>query len=248
MENQSATIGTLAGALAKAQGEMKAAVKDSANPFFKSSYADLAAVWDACREPLSKNGLAVIQTTETMDDLVIVFTTLAHSSGEWVRGALALRPTKSDPQGFGSAITYGRRYGLMGIAGIAPEEDDGNAAPAHPPTPVQSSQKRLPLSPTKALEAEAAKVRAEKAKATLDQAQIKHIYALADEFKVPAEAAKEFLSSIGYAKLADVKREDFDRVCKWFSSTPPPVDPVTGDLPFPDVDIDDTTDNGNDLP
>jgi hypothetical protein len=127
-EQASASIGALAAALAKAQGAMNGAKKDAKNPFFKSQYADLASVWDACRAPLSANGLAVIQTTGGQAGAVEVITTLAHTSGEWIRGVLALHPVKADPQGIGSAITYARRYALAAIVGIAPEDDDGNAA------------------------------------------------------------------------------------------------------------------------
>jgi len=127
--NKSETIGKLAEALSKAQGMMKGAVKDSENPFFRAAYADLASVWDACREPLSKCGLSVTQTTRIADngDPVII-TTLLHSSGEWMSGELLVKPVKNDPQSVGSAITYGRRYALSAIVGIAPEDDDGEKA------------------------------------------------------------------------------------------------------------------------
>src|SRR5687767_5753822 len=95
----SPNIGSLASALAAAQGDITGALKDSSNPFFKSKYADLAACWDACRGPLSKNNLAVIQTTEENPEAVTVVTTLAHASGEWISGTLTMRPTKNDPQG-----------------------------------------------------------------------------------------------------------------------------------------------------
>lgn len=128
---KSETIGELAKALAKAQGAMVGAVKDQANPFFKSKYADLASVWDACRKPLADNGLSVVQTEEFFfdnPDLVCVSTILMHESGEWIRGILAVKPVKSDPQAVGSAITYLRRYSLQSMVGVAPEDDDGNAA------------------------------------------------------------------------------------------------------------------------
>ena len=121
-------INELATALAKAQGDIKGAVKDSSNPFFKSSYADLSSVWNACREALSKNGLAVIQTCSMSEHGVTVSTRLAHASGQWVEDDLTLMPVKPDPQGVGSTITYARRYALASIAGVAPEDDDGNAA------------------------------------------------------------------------------------------------------------------------
>jgi hypothetical protein len=128
MSEQSEQIGELAAALAVAQGKITGALKDSANPFFKSKYADLASVWDACRGPLSDNGIAVIQTTDVDDQGVVVVTTLAHKSGQWMRGKLRLMPKDSTPQGFGSAITYGRRYGLAAIVGVAQVDDDANAA------------------------------------------------------------------------------------------------------------------------
>lgn len=121
-------IGDLAGALSKAQREIKGAVKDSQNPFFKSSYADLTSVWNACREALTSNSLAVIQTCSMGEHGVTVSTRLVHASGQWVEDDLTVMPTKVDPQGIGSAITYLRRYTLAAITGVAPEDDDGNAA------------------------------------------------------------------------------------------------------------------------
>lgn len=121
-------INELAAALAKAQSKITGALKDSANPFFKSKYADLASCWDAARDHLTSNGLSVIQTASATDGAVCITTMLAHSSGQWVRDTLALQPVKSDPQGIGSCITYGRRYGFAAIAGIAQVDDDGNAA------------------------------------------------------------------------------------------------------------------------
>lgn len=125
---QSESIKELAGALSKAQGSMESAKKDTANPYFKSAYADLASVWTACREALTANGLAVAQTTKPSQDGVTVVTTLIHSSGEWMRGELFIKPVKNDPQGIGSAITYARRYALAAMVGVAPEDDDGEGA------------------------------------------------------------------------------------------------------------------------
>lgn len=126
---QSETIGKIAEALSKAQGQMKGAVKDSTNPFFKQKYADLASVWEACREPLSKNNLSVTQTTRITDaGEPVIITTLMHSSGEWISGELLVKPIKTDPQSIGSAITYGRRYALSAMVGIAPEDDDAESA------------------------------------------------------------------------------------------------------------------------
>lgn len=128
------SIKELAAALAKAQASMVGAKKDTANTFFKSKYADLASCWDAARAALPPNGLCVIQTTRASEkEEVVVITTLAHESGEWISGELSLPVNKADAQGYGSALTYGRRYGLCAIVGIAPEDDDGNAATAARP-------------------------------------------------------------------------------------------------------------------
>jgi len=121
-------INELATALSKAQAMMTGAKKDSSNPYFKSKYADLAAVIDASREPLSSHGLAVIQTTAGNNDYIDLITTLVHTSGQWMQGRLIMRPTKNDPQGYGSAMTYARRYAYAAIVGLAQVDDDGNEA------------------------------------------------------------------------------------------------------------------------
>ncbi len=125
----SATQGALFTALSAAQAVMTGAKKDSENPHFRSKYSDLASVWDACREPLTRNGFCVIQPVTSMSTTSVTVTTmLAHKSGEWIACDLTLTSDKATPQGIGSAITYARRYGLSAMAGIAPEDDDGNAA------------------------------------------------------------------------------------------------------------------------
>ena len=126
---QSDTITDLAAALSKAQGEVEGAKKDSANPHFKSKYADLESVWAACRDALTGNGLAVLQSPGlTVDGVMHMTTQLTHSSGQWIRGEMSLPLSKVDPQGAGSALTYMRRYALSAFVGVAPEDDDGNAA------------------------------------------------------------------------------------------------------------------------
>lgn len=128
--NKSESIKELATALAKAQGEMKGAIKDASNPFFKSKYADLASVVEAIRAAFSKYGLSYSQGSEPSEkNEVRVETIIMHSSGEWLsNGILSLPVSKADAQGFGSALTYARRYSLSAAVGVAPEDDDGNAA------------------------------------------------------------------------------------------------------------------------
>lgn len=122
-------IGNIAKALARAQGQIRGALKDSSNPFFKSTYADLASVWEACRKPLSDNELAVVQPIDMIDGSMYLKTILMHSSGETIEGRMIMQLSdKATAQQVGSLITYYRRYGLAAMVGVAPEDDDGNAA------------------------------------------------------------------------------------------------------------------------
>lgn len=127
--NKSESIGKLAKSLALVQASLAPAKRDSTNPFFNSTYADLSSVWESCRELLAKHGLSVIQGNSIgANNTVIVETILAHESGQWIQSELCMPLAKNDPQGVGSAITYGRRYGLAAIVGIVADDDDGNAA------------------------------------------------------------------------------------------------------------------------
>ena len=126
--NQSESIAALAAALSKAQASITGALKDSANPFFKSKYADLASCWDACRKPLTDNGLAVIQTIEAGEGRAVLVTTLCHASGEWIKSYCPILTKDDSPQGQGSGITYARRYALAAMVGLAQIDDDAEAA------------------------------------------------------------------------------------------------------------------------
>jgi hypothetical protein len=125
---RSACIGRIAAAMAKAQGTMKGALKDSANPFFKSKYADLASVWADCRQPLSDNEIAVFQLPATEGRKVSITTLLAHPSDQWIENQLEMESKDASPQGVGSAITYARRYALAAMVGAYQIDDDGEQA------------------------------------------------------------------------------------------------------------------------
>jgi hypothetical protein len=207
----SENIAEISAALAKAQGAIEGASKGKVNPAFKSKYADLAAVWDACREPLSTNGIAVLQIpTETPDGLVLT-TMITHSSGQWFRSSYPVRPVQATPQGLGSALTYSRRYSLMAMVGIAPEDDDGEAAMGRAPqqpTNIQQVPQR-PAPPAydaekqdKALRGSQERTAAEIKKAiaassTLEElkngftASFKLISALPEDLKAEVSAAKD---------------------------------------------------------
>jgi hypothetical protein len=126
-------------ALVKAQSTMSGAKKDALNPHFKSKYADLAAVWDAIREPLTSNGLCLLQELHPCESGVLLEVTLAHTSGEW-RSSTAYFPVEAgkinNPQAMMSTLTYARRGQIMALMSVCPEDDDGNAgATAKAPPP-----------------------------------------------------------------------------------------------------------------
>lgn len=126
-------IAELACALSAAQGEIEDAVKDGDNPHLGNRYATLSSIWAAIRAPLSKQGLSILQPTVAPEPgAVSVKTVLLHASGQYVSSVLTLpvRDAKglTDTQVYGSALSYARRYGLMALIGVCPDEDDGNAA------------------------------------------------------------------------------------------------------------------------
>lgn len=130
---RSPQCGELFAALAKAQAQVKNAVRDSTNPHFRSKYSDLTSVKEACWEALTANGIAPVQMPiNGAGTSVGVVTLLGHSSGQWIESTIFVAPGRFDAQGVGSIITYLRRYALAAMAGVAPEDDDGNAAVAAP--------------------------------------------------------------------------------------------------------------------
>jgi len=124
----------IASALVKAQRGFAPALKTSTNPHFRSKYVDLAGCVEAVVDSLNAAGIALIQRTSQDDTGVTVETVFVHESGEMLEcGKLHVPAAKQDPQGYGSALTYARRYSLMAACGIAPEDDDGNAASRQAP-------------------------------------------------------------------------------------------------------------------
>jgi hypothetical protein len=145
----------LAKALVTAQAAMSHAAKDSKNPHFKSAYSSLASVIDAVRPALSANGLAFVQKLHTIDGGVAVETVLIHESGQEMScGTLFIPASKQDAQGYGSAISYAKRYSLQSALGIASEDDDGNSAVKSAPVKVEKP-KGIELDHTVALMASA---------------------------------------------------------------------------------------------
>lgn len=125
MYKMSEQINEIMGALSKAQKTIQNASKNAQNPHFRSKYADLSEVLNASREPLSENGLAVVQTVDEIEGRYYLITTLGHASGQFLQSRLPLIMSKNDMQGLGSAISYARRYALSAMIGISQEDDDG---------------------------------------------------------------------------------------------------------------------------
>jgi len=196
---KSPTIGALAAALAKAQKHIKGALKDSTNPFYKSSYADLASVQDAIRDPLSDNELAVVQGASSEAARVTVTTLIAHSSGEWISSSLSATAKDESPQSLGSCVSYLRRYGISSLVGVAQVDDDGESAQHRP------AQKY----PVKGVEA---------AKEMLTT----HAHALDDRRKalwnrllalaMPAGAAAEWVRTNRISRGGDLTVADFEKL------------------------------------
>lgn len=136
----------IASALVKAQRNFAPALKTSTNPHFRSKYADLSACVEAVIDALNEAGIALVQRCHECENGVVVETVFLHESGEMIdAGRLHVPASKSDPQGYGSALTYARRYSLMAACGIAPEDDDGNAA-SNPARPASAPSKPSGLS------------------------------------------------------------------------------------------------------
>lgn len=128
MMNTEHATPALFAALAKAQAEIENAAKNAANPHFRSRYADLAEVLNTVRPVFAKHGLSIVQSTGFDGSLVSVTTLVGHAEGGFITSTASCVPAKTDAQGIGSATTYLRRYSLAAMAGVAQEDDDGNAA------------------------------------------------------------------------------------------------------------------------
>jgi len=185
------TINQIAAAVIAAQGELGAAKKTADNPFYKTKYADLAGVVETARPVLTRHGLGVVQSADCDGELAVVETLLVHTSGEWLKSRTVLKPTKADPQGMGSAVTYARRYAYMAIIGMAAEDDDGNAASQ--PVNRQAPAVSRPHNRTNEVQMEAKR---------------KAYFAQAAKIGVDGETAKETVKSMfGLEHFADANLE-----------------------------------------
>lgn len=221
---QSETIGKLAEALAKAQAVIENAKKESDNPFFKSKYADLSSIWEACRKPLTDNGLSIVQSPVFLTehpDMVGLDTRLCHSSGEWLEGRIVMKPVKSDPQSYGSCLTYLRRYSLQSFISICAEvDDDGNAATGKKTNTKHEGTKQpndIPDTIGQPPEENSpqANVASQNAKSVLiSDKQRKRFYAIAKESGKTDDEIKTFLREItGSESTRDIQNGIYDYLC-----------------------------------
>lgn len=219
MQYHSENLNEIFTALSKAQSIMGGAFKDSNNPFYNSKYADLSAVWNACREPLSRNGLTVLQTTQFNDQGVLCLVTiLGHSSGQWIKSELPIKVSENATeinkygkevkvnalQKLGSCLTYLRRYSLSAVTGVAPDEDDdGNRMNGEDITLKKEVAKPEPISASTTAKAYT--------KLSKEQAD-KLNKIISSDYK--DDLLKYFGNKVGAKCIEDIPQVNFDAVYK----------------------------------
>lgn len=207
---RSESIGAIGAALAKAQADIKPAIKDAKNPHFNNSYADLSSVWEACRVNLTANGIAVVQSPEATDAAVSITTLLVHTSGEWISGTLTLKARDASPQSVGSAITYGRRYGLASMVGVAPDDDDaetaqGRGKPVAKPT---AAPRAMPASASVPVAPAALPPH------VITEDQRKRLYAIANKHEWRDGDMKTLLGKFGFASSKDITVDRYEAIVR----------------------------------
>lgn len=199
----------IAKALAAAQSEMKPAIRNKSNPFFKSSYADLESVCDACLHVLNKHGICVTQTTAPLDNGIALETTLIHASGQWISSVYPVHPAKNDAQSLGSAFKYARRYALSGIACVSESDDDGEEAMDR--NAAEAPIKQQPKSPAKGLDNGPTRV---------TPAQIALLMATANQKNWTEEDIKDYLGKIGLQSRSELNYFQFQKLLESMQKFP----------------------------
>lgn len=203
------SITNLATALAKAQAEIRPAIFDSTNPHFRSKYASLTAVMEACRDALSKNQIAVVQGASVVDGAVVVNTLLLHASGEYISDELSMPFAQATPQQIGSSLSYCRRYSLASLVGITADDDDAEAAMTKPQNQGQGF-KDVQVTPVKEQDKPSisntpeVKTKESKAKRASNRAAlIREIFQTSTEYGMNITALKEFISKVTGKSIAE---------------------------------------------
>ncbi len=206
-------------AFVQGQKATEAVKKAASNPAFKSKYADLSEVVEATVPALNSAGIGVIQAPEFDGEMVSVTTIFIHESGSSLTGVLKLRPSKADPQGVGSAITYARRYSLLAMTGAAPEDDDGNAASG--PRQDRRTEPAATSSPSAA-----AQFAADQLRQTKTRDEFTHFW------NTQKEGLREQLSDGDYAHVIAVMKAEAKRFADQPAEKPADDDSFPGDTPF----------------
>jgi hypothetical protein len=241
----SESIKELATALSKAQGELDKAKKSSKNPHFRSTYASLEEVIDACREALSSNGLSVVQSVGSAEDFHPTLTTvLLHSSGEYLENTVRLPVTKPGPQELGSCLTYLKRYSLAALVGVADSDDDAETAEgrvrqaqsAHPtqvPGQLPKAQPKPITDDFQAPSTTAAEVYRAPAgnyvPKGLSQKQVDRMYAIAKKSKWSVQLVQSEVKKKYNKQPMDLSRKEYDEAVDFFQMT---VCPESGETPW----------------
>lgn len=220
---QSEKVDLIVKALIKAKSQIEPVEKNKVNPFFGSKYSTLDAVEAAVRSPLSLNGLAITQTTAVVAGQAVLETTLWHESGQWISGQYPLNPTKNDPQGLGSAMTYARRYTLSAILGlVSDEDDDGAAASVAHQTKVHKETAAAPTQ--RAAPANGGKV--------ITDAQGRRLYALWKNAHRQDDEVKAWIKAkYGFATTRDITSDKYEEICTVLSSNES-LELDTAEVPF----------------
>jgi hypothetical protein len=197
-------------ALIKAQKSFLPLVKSASNPFFKSKYATLDACIDATRSALAENGLCVVQPV-TMDGAVMVLTTrLMHDSGDEIVSVYPVVPVKADPQGFGSAITYARRYAYCAILGLVADEDDDGNAGSHSGAQKQAEK---PISaPKPAASMSKAADSPKSGSAVITAAQLQRLHTIVADIGVPKDLVREIIHHCGFESSKEITQDKYDEI------------------------------------
>jgi hypothetical protein len=221
---RSQEINELAAALCMAQGDFPNVPKDANNPFFKSKYADLAGIVDVVRPVLKKHNLCFSQFVSMSGSQPAITTMLLHKSGQFVADTLPMPVSKPDAQGIGSAITYGRRYGLQAILGLAAEDDDGNAA-SHS-APASQQQRPVPQAPTPPPPAGA------KIEKTITQPQAQRLWAIANGNNLSKEEVARIVKGFGFNGIAQITMAKYEEICAALKPLTSPEEVQDDDIPF----------------
>lgn len=221
----SESIKDLVSALSKAQGKIKGAIKDSANPFFKSHYADLDSNIEAIRDQFCENGLSIIQGDQFKDGAWVLETRLSHLSGQWVETDYPIICVKQDPQSFLAANTYARRGALTAIAGLSARDDDGNKASGHDgvnhaPPPMSESilkaqQYNDSFNPEEGFPFEVLSTDPPKSSSgQVSEKQIKRLYAISKQYGWTESQIKDYMVKMfGFDSKNKLTKTSYDVLC-----------------------------------